>query len=165
MRTDFARRLRSSAERLGTEVALRERVTEIRRQLLARIDVTGETGASGFDGDRIAPLIAQFCRGVTRQSAIVASFNDRLSFAVASCLRGAGLHACRGGCPCMGCPLHDRKARVVDWPGSQVHQVEWHAGRRLGRPRSASVAVASGNRLTHIRRMILAGLRAATISE
>jgi uncharacterized membrane-anchored protein YjiN (DUF445 family) len=100
MRADFATWLRSFAERLETDAALREQVTEIRRQLLARIDVdalvqdvwrTIQAGASGFDGDRIARLIAQICRGAMRRRAIVAGFNERLSFAVASGLSGARL--------------------------------------------------------------------------
>jgi uncharacterized membrane-anchored protein YjiN (DUF445 family) len=100
MRTDFATWLRSLAERLETDAALRERVTESSRQLLAQIDLdalvkdvwrTIHTGASGFDGDRIACLIAQICRGVMRHRAIVAGFNERLSVAVASGLSGARL--------------------------------------------------------------------------
>jgi uncharacterized membrane-anchored protein YjiN (DUF445 family) len=100
MRKDFATWLRSFAERLETDAALRERVTGIRRQLLARIDLdalakdvwrTLRASESGFDGDRIARLIAQICRGVMRKRAIVAGFNERLSFAVASGVSGARL--------------------------------------------------------------------------
>jgi uncharacterized membrane-anchored protein YjiN (DUF445 family) len=100
MRKDFATWLRSFAERLETDAALRERVTGIRRQLLARIDLdalakdvwrTPRASESGFDGDRIARLIAQICRGVMRKRAIVAGFNERLSFAVASGVSGARL--------------------------------------------------------------------------
>jgi uncharacterized membrane-anchored protein YjiN (DUF445 family) len=100
MRTDFATWLRSFAERLETDAALRERVTESSCQLLARIDLdalvkdvwrTIQAGASGFDGDRVACLIAQICRGVMRHRAVVAGFNERLSFAVAYSLSGARL--------------------------------------------------------------------------
>jgi uncharacterized membrane-anchored protein YjiN (DUF445 family) len=100
IRSDFATWLRSFAEHLETDSALEERVTEIGRQLLARIDVdalvkdvrrTMQPDALGFDGDRIARLIAQICRDVIRQRAIVADFNERLSFALASRLSGARL--------------------------------------------------------------------------
>ena len=100
MRANFAKWLRDFAERLETDAELKRRVTDMHRQLLARIDVDGlvkdiwrtvRPSASGFDADRIAGLIAQVCRHLLRQRAIVAGFNERLSFAVASGLSGARL--------------------------------------------------------------------------
>ncbi len=98
--TKFAEWLRDFAEHLETDAALKARVTEIQRQFLGRIDMDSlardvwhaiQAGASGFDSDRIAHLIARICRHAIRQRASVDGLNQRLSVAVTAALSGAGL--------------------------------------------------------------------------
>ena len=101
VRGKFAESLRGFAEQLETDAELKQRVTSIHRQLLARIDVAAlmkdiwpaiRQSASGLDEEQIAQLIADVCQHVMRHKAVVAGFNERLSFAVASGLSGARLH-------------------------------------------------------------------------
>jgi len=101
MRAKFAEWLRGFAERLATDADLKQRVADIHHQLLARIDMAAlmkdlwpatRRFASGLDEERIARVTADVCRHLMGHRAVVAGFNERLSFAVASGLSGARLH-------------------------------------------------------------------------
>ncbi len=86
--------------RLRTDAALRQQVADIRRELLAQVDIdvvlsdlwsVARRFASDLDQAQIAQLIASSSQGMLRETEVVADCNERLSAAVASGLSSARL--------------------------------------------------------------------------